>query len=245
LAERASDQLLNSIAESHRTVWEFFVIAYVADTRWQRPATPFTAAMLSKALEGADHTEHDQNFAARNTQFELYVASLLAMGGAEVRLGEPDLRILYRGVDVGIAVKRMSSVNVNTLEKRLLEGVDQILRSTSEGLVALNIDVHFRNEALPDDKSLRDRIYDAAVKRVYDIVDKREDRLDKIVGFLVFGFLAAWDLSARPPRFDNSYPMSRQLFLSGSTEDEHLQEFWNTLFDRMDRELLYLRTGKL
>lgn len=248
LANRATDEFLNRIAESHRTVWEFSVIAYATDMRWQRKDTPFKASMIETALGGSDDAATDANGLARNTQFELYVAALLTMGGAEIRLAEPDLQVLYRGRHLGVAIKRMSSINPVTLESRLQEAAAQVANSTSVGYIAINIDVHLRGRTLPTDLGARNVLYDEAVDHVNRVVDDRRGILDNISGLFVFGFVGAWDLSATPPRFDNSYPLSRQLVTSDDdlpTERQELEKFWGTLFDRMDNELRYFRTGQL
>jgi len=245
-AETATDSQLNQVAEAHRTVWELFVIAYAADMRWQRAGTPFCARKVNQSLRGSETPDSETNTLARNTQFELYVAALLTLGGADLRLDEPDLLLLYGRSYVGVAVKRMSSASPAKLESRLLEASDQIHRWTSEGYIAINIDVYLRGRKLPSNLAERDAEYDRAVANVNRIVDKKFGRLHKVSGLLIFSFLASWDMSVTPPRFDNSYPLSRQLFVpADGAQVAKLEEFWNRLSERMDRQLLYLRTGSL
>lgn len=241
-----SVEYLRLLGEAERTIWELFIVAYVADQRAKRARTPFTSEMITTALGGSAIAADDKNRKARNTQFELYVAALLSLGGTEVVLAEPDLQMLYWGEYIGVAIKRMGSTRKEKLEERLLSASDQIGRWTSQGVIAINIDSFFAGKTLPGAEEERNREFGLAMKHVRDVVKDRFGPLKRVRGILTFGHLETWDLGATPPRHDNAYPLSRELF--DEEEDPTIrlrgEEFWDGVMARMDRQLLYLRTGK-
>lgn len=237
---------LRLVSEAERTIWELFVIAFVADLRANRPRTPFTAKMITTALGGSAIAANDKNRKARNTQFELYVAALLSLGGTEVALAEPALRMLYWGEYIGVAIKRMGSTRKDKLKERLLSASDQIGRWTSQGVIAVNIDSFFAGKTLPGAVEKRNQEFGMAMQHVRDVVQEQFGPLKRVRGILTFGHLEAWALGATPPRHDSAYPLSRVLF--DEEEDPTIRlrggEFWDGVMARMDRQLMYLRTGK-
>ncbi len=135
----SSDEVV-SVSNSVKTLWEFWIISVAMLLRRKRTNTPFCKNSLNLAVLGADKEHVDSNPKARNTQFELFVAALLVLGGAEVISGEPDLRLLYWGRHVGIAAKRVRSTSHDQIEKRILEGARQLGKNRLEGFVAINIE---------------------------------------------------------------------------------------------------------
>ena len=242
----ASTEFLYAVGEADRTIWEFFIIAYVADMRGRRKGTPFTPSMLTTALAGAQTEISDKHPKPRSTQFELYVAALLSLGGADVQLEEPDLRMLYWGDRVGVAIKRMRSNAPEALEARLLEAAKQIAKRSRQGFIAINVDVLFSEKVLPGDELVRNQEFNGVMAAIDAILDRRFNTLKHVRGLLIFGRLEVWDLEASPPRHDTALPMSQRLF---DDEEDRTQivrdnEFWTRHTATMDRELLYLRTGK-
>ena len=138
LAEATEEELKRG-REAFRTLWEAFVICYAAWER-KRDSHPIPLERLSCLLRGSDEADTDSNTAARNEQFELYVAASLLLGGAEVLPGEPDFRLLYHGEHAGLAVKRVRSLKVATLRDALRDAASQIAKSAEHGIIILNLD---------------------------------------------------------------------------------------------------------
>lgn len=140
----SDERVLKRVAEAQRTVTEQYIIA-----RAVRQAGSPTSQKLEEMLGGPEVEEHEKNPIARNTQFELYVTAMLAMGGATVTLAEPDALMLFDSEEVGVAAKRLSSPK--QLRRRLEEGVKQIERSHRRGFVAMNVDIFVKQMATEED----------------------------------------------------------------------------------------------
>jgi hypothetical protein len=224
---------LDRIRNAQPTAWEFFIIAYAASLR-QGDESPFRPEIIQRALKGAEVEEKDANPNARNTQFELYVAAVLKMGGADVKWGEPDLRLLYWGEYVGIAVKRLTSTNPSRLERRLVEAADQIARSGRPGFIAVNVDILFRTVNLSTSRSEVLEQYDQRVEVVDRLVRIRFGKRPEVKGVLVFGNVTQWDFNPTPS-LSTSCPMS-YIFIGDSEEDmRQWTEFHRAFVSRLDR----------
>ena len=122
------------VGEAFRTLVESFFIVRAAD-----PGDPTQRDSLPRLLEGAETPGRDANPKARSTQFELFVYSLLRLGGVSgVSMGEPDIRIQACTEFLGLAVKRLTSPAA--LEKRVKEAAGQIRDSGASGLIVLGLD---------------------------------------------------------------------------------------------------------
>jgi hypothetical protein len=247
-AQSASIDHLRVIAEAERTIWEFFVIAFATDGLKGMPNTPFAADMITTALSGAELPGLDKRAKGRSTQFELYVAAHLALGGIDVRRHEPDLVIRTRDGVASVAVKRMNSLAPNKLEERILEARDQIARWPVPGYIAVNIDVLFANSpGMTVDVAVHHATFDAGVRHVDRVIEKHFESEHLLDGFLVFGHLDGWDLSLSPPLHITAYPLSRQLFVDpeAPARSTRLTEFWAQFLDNMEGGLAFLRSGKV
>lgn len=104
-----------------------------------RPAWTPAARELSR-LRG-DHTvpsASDRHTAARDAQFELFIAAAAERSGlTPVTRAEPDLHLNDQHGSVGVAVKRIKSLGC--LEDRITEGADQVLRSQLPGILVCDI----------------------------------------------------------------------------------------------------------
>jgi len=78
-----------------------------------------------------------QNTAARDIQFELYVAACCCNGGFEIEPNEPDILVHDFAGDFGIAAKRPKSKK--TLEKNIRKGSNQIVASGMDGILAIDL----------------------------------------------------------------------------------------------------------
>ena len=88
-------------------------------------------------VSGKELPKDDQDFKARNYQFELYIAGLLKKSGLEPICAEPDIIIDQEGSHFGIAVKRVNSFR--RLDKNLRKARDQIVKTTRPGIILVDI----------------------------------------------------------------------------------------------------------
>lgn len=180
---------LKRIEAAHRTAWEVSLIAYARYVA-TRGANPFPNDRLQIMMRGAELPER-VGTQARDAQFEMYIAAMLRLGGADVRRGEPDLRILFGPERVGIAAKRVSSREPSQVRRHLKKAAEQILAARLRGFIAINLDSRFLEMALP--RSEPDRI--AAFEGVFDELASYEESLrqqDHVLGLMVYGYLAEW-----------------------------------------------------
>jgi len=191
---------LRRLTETHRLAWETFVITLAALEDRRRRYTPFTRAKLETML-GGDLVEERRDGSARNMQFELYVAAWLRLCGLAVTDGEPDLRLLYGTEEVGIAVKRIRSVNVDQVRKRAGGAAGQIETQNLRGWIALNLDSRFALLDYGQDE-------DALLADFTETFDSVKGALEgtsvepHVLGFMLFGYVQAW----YPPTADRTMP---------------------------------------
>ena len=180
---------LRLIEAAHRTAWEVSLIAYARYVA-TRGANPFPDDRLQVMMRGAELPERFGT-QARDAQFEMYVGAMLRLGGADVRQGEPDLRLLFGPERVGIAAKRVSSCEPTQMRRHLNKAADQILAADMRGFIAINLDSRFLEMALP--RSEPDRI--AAFEGIFDELASYEEALRQqqhVLGLMVYGYLAEW-----------------------------------------------------
>jgi hypothetical protein len=237
-------RVLIRAANAQRTVWEFFVIAYVAELRLSRATSIFPLGKIELALGGSEIETDDKNHIHRNTQFELYTAALLCLGSAEVSASEPDFLLTVGSRVFGVAAKRLSSLSKSKIKRRLLDGAKQILTSTREGYIAINIDGHFRGNDLPSIEDERHRLYSDKAGLVSEVITAEFGPLTHVRGIIIYGHLSAWDLGFDPPHYTTTYPTSYQLFHDEDRPDDYSQErsFWTGYTPRLARQLDYLRS---
>lgn len=133
-----TDTALEAAIEHHRTAAELFVIMLAASV-CQHEDHPFTNEKLETVFGGPDLVE-GRDRSARNIEFELAVAARLVLGGILVFAGEPDLRFQFGGELMGVAVKRVSSLNDNQIKTAIKRGVHQIKESRLRGHLALRLE---------------------------------------------------------------------------------------------------------
>jgi hypothetical protein len=103
----------------------------------QPPIAPALCAQISKALSGNPHRADDKNSTARDTQFELVVASTLSRSGYHVEFVEPDLRCHRDDESFVVAVKRIKAGG--KLQTRLKAGWQQVVNSGLQGIVVVDV----------------------------------------------------------------------------------------------------------
>jgi hypothetical protein len=104
-------------------------------------AAPGIARMLKVLLDGHYHTidasTHDR---ARDTQFELYTAARLALGGLRTELAEPDIVIELEGERVGVAAKRPRSTA--GIKSAIQKAGRQVRKATARGYLAIDASMY-------------------------------------------------------------------------------------------------------
>jgi len=237
---------LERTTSAQKTIWEFFVIAYIAELRRSRALQLFPREKLDLALSGAEVESDDRNHLHRNTQFELYTTALLAAGGAEVSVGEPDIALTIGHKVYGIAAKRMRSLSPSKIEERMLDGARQVAASTGEGYVAVNVDAYFTGHGLSAIEEERHRLLSEKVGLVQNVYLRHFGPFKHVRGVLIFGHLSAWDMSRDPPHHSTVYSTSYQLFNDEERPGDYEREsaFWAGYSARLDRQLTYLRSDE-
>jgi hypothetical protein len=190
------DMYLAQLADAQRTILEQVTIVRATPPRDR--LSPEHQAKLAEMLGGADLEANERNPLARNTQFELYIAATLAMGGALIRFAEPDVRLMYAGRDVGIAAKRVTSPA--QIRRRTLAAAEQIARAGGGGFIALNLDILVKGmsvETAEEQERVAFNSYMAPLDRVEaELVDRNH-----VLGTFVFANAAQWSFGGVRPRF--------------------------------------------
>lgn len=185
------DRLLRAVAEAQRSIEEMLIIARASGGR-SGAIGNLRRQKLELMLSGAELEEDDRNTLARNTQFELYVAAILTMGGASVVLGEPDLRMLFINSEhVGVAAKRLSSEN--QLERRIREGIKQIQQSKMRGFIALNLDIFAKTLAISENPDERGPQYHARIAKLHRLRESLEWP-PEVLGVMNFATVSEWEI---------------------------------------------------
>lgn len=203
----------------------------------RRLDTPFSPDKLKQMLDDPLIPAGPQS-AGRDVQFELLLAAMFHLGGADVVAGEPDLQIAYRGERFGVAAKRLTSLNANTLRTRVREAVRQIDRSDLSGWIALNLDTRFPSPQGVDDKALL-RIASEEFDAVgSEIVDQRWDR-EWVRGMILHGSTAEWTPSAGGhAQRHKMASFQRWLALTDDTTTERVaRDFMSSLYGALEAKL--------
>lgn len=135
----------------------------------------------------------------RDLQFQLFVAANLSHMGFSVSLEEPDIRVEYRGVTFGVAVKRIHSAR--RLAERIEEANKQIDGQDLGGFVALGLeDLGLGEDGMvtlgPDEdlSGVAERLYALAEDRVMSLPAKKHAL--SALGYLLWVFVPAIRLSS-------------------------------------------------
>lgn len=212
--------------EALRTLWEAFFIMHAAlDRKWQRD--PFPNELLRYMLKGAPIAQGESNPDARAKEFELYVAAMFAAARADVQAGEPDLRFLYHGEYLGVAAKRVRSVEIDTLVKDMRDGGDQIARQGLRGFLALNLDAYL--DSL--DITVAGEALGASFNRSVEAAHGELLRLTyrPIIGVMILGNRVEWVFDEAKPSIRWTSP-TQVLGFSELEPEERFREYFDTHF---------------
>ncbi|MEW5917985.1 MAG: hypothetical protein AB1762_16400, partial [Gemmatimonadota bacterium] len=212
---------LREIAEANRMSWEFFVIAYAVNELPSMRTTDIARRVADMMRGGA--LPDEKRTLGRDTQFELYVGALFALCGFPVSAREPDLAIGVSGETLGVACKRLRSLNAAKLRERFNEAHFQLTGTRPDreseysklrvvrgrGLIAVNLDVYFEDvKELLDDDSLVNLFHERAKPALECASRFREDHA--VLGMLFFGHASAWVFpseAGQPDRLAHRMPM--------------------------------------
>lgn len=220
---KATPEQLRIGSEAFRTLWEVFFVSYTAFER-PRAGEVITNEGLATLLRGADTPISESKSTPRDTQFELLTAAMFILGGADVKPGEPDLRVLYHGRYVGVAAKRVRSLQPATLRDALRDAAKQIQGSTEVGFVALNLDTRLA-ELDTGDASTVGLSFNAQVTDARDLLFDISAK-EAILGGLLFGTYFGWNREHSTPRIEFHMPMQIKCFTTTDDDVRRTREFF-------------------
>ena len=173
-------------AEGMRTAVEW----YLATHGYEGEPTPAMREKLAQALGGAElSTEESQHF-ARDIQFELYVHGTLSAGGLGPWFDErPDLRIKYGADPVGVAVKRIWSLD--QAHKQLSRAATQIEESGLRGIIATNAQEYLDILPATTNIEVRGTAFSEQVARLHGQFPYLAGK-PHVLGLLICGTVAEW-----------------------------------------------------
>jgi hypothetical protein len=131
LGEESEDGEL--IGDAARTALDFYLVSNCDD----EPPDDLLIGKVREAAEGGDRPSRPGDRHARDIQFELTIWGMLRVGGTGARLAEPDVRFRLGSEELGVAAKRIWSLE--QAKQRLSNGAAQIAESGLRGLIATNV----------------------------------------------------------------------------------------------------------
>jgi hypothetical protein len=227
------EALQRRIIDAHKSIYEQYVITRCF-ARDNNEIEKGIMVKIEVMLGGADKEEEDRNSIARDTQFELYVASTLMMGGIMVQFDEPDLRFHYGEELMGVAVKRLKSPK--QLEKRVKAGVAQLEKSTKRGFIAVNLDMFLKKVRLVGEDSDRFAQFDKSNIPFLKLEPLLEQN-PMVIGILAFGSTSSWVFGEGKPQMDSSNFHRFVSYSDDPEEKEFGQMFLNNLISNIRMRL--------
>lgn len=234
IAENDTD-LLGRLAESWRTMWDAFVVAHAISQR--RPsAAVLTDDLLRPFLEGADLPSDDRNALPRSLQFEAFTAAFLVQSGLAVTRGEPDFRMTFFGEQVGIAVKRLSSIKPGKVYDELRDGARQLRRAKLRGFVSISLDNWISDLGTDRSAEAVGRLFNEQVAEAHRQLAKMASR-QVVLGVFVMVNWSQWDLSSGKLQLHWSVPQQVFCFTDDRAEERRYAEFFDPARARWEASL--------
>ena len=237
---RLGDPVFERALEAHdRTARELFLITYMAwEDRRHNPRTPFTNTKLTACLFGADVND-GRDAEPRNTQFELFVAATMRLGGAGVYRGEADLICDVASQRVAVAAKRIRSERDDTLDDRLDEAAEQIARSGRPGFVALNVDGRFRGI---DPRATQEDVRRMLGTAFDSIPYRRLSTRQEVLGVLIFGFAAVATPASGGglPQYSIVSPVRWEVWCPNFDSAARFEAYFAAWHERLQRNTAFL-----
>lgn len=230
------EEQLRRIVESTQSCFEHYLIARSTGTHsGQLPAEH--VRKIEESLTGADTADEDANSIGRDTQFELFVAAVLTMGGASVRIAEPDLQVLYEGDEVGLAAKRVK--RLNKLRRRCKDAVAQIERVGRRGFIAVNADLLIRDLGLEGSTAERGARFRERLA-ILEQIDEEFAANPLVMGCLVFGTDAIWHTDVEHPTLEFGFFRQFRVYPQDEEEVKESNQFFHALDERIDERMQQL-----
>lgn len=224
------------LLEAYRTLWDaLFVMHAVVD----RPKASGALGndVLSAFLFGADLPSEDANPHPRNTQFEAYVAASLILSGLTITRAEPDFRMLFHGEEVGVAVKRLTSIRPTKVYDRLREATNQIRDSALKGFAAVNLDPWLTDLGDDSDPEAVGVRFNQQLENAHQQLDKVSERPHLLGVILVAHWSRFIFRDGGPPELDWRTPTQIITFTETEAEVILMQEFFGPARARLENSL--------
>ncbi|MGH7548318.1 MAG: hypothetical protein ACREMM_09090 [Gemmatimonadales bacterium] len=223
-------------SEAVRTIWDFSLVARTAPR-----AHPPTVEKIQDMLKGALLPADDRNAKGRDTQFELYVAALFAMGRVPIRGEEPDLRFVLDGQECGLAVKRLRSPK--KLAARVSDGAAQLQKNGIDGLVVVNVEPFL--EGLPSEGTAAElgRRFDERVAPLHGLLPKLAGK-ERVIGVLGVGTVLEWLFNGPRPRLNLGWFIQFRWFFDIPTEQARIEAFVEGFQARVEGRLAAVFGGE-
>ena len=147
--------------EAGKTVVDFHFITHA---QAERPPEEVLQRMVA-ALSGGDAVTSDSDRRPRDIQFELEIWAAFRIGGIDVWFEEPDLVFRLGSRRIGIAVKRIWSVE--QAHKRLSDAAQQIEGAGLLGFIATNVQEYVVGVEAELELAAKGRSFDIDVRRLH------------------------------------------------------------------------------
>jgi hypothetical protein len=243
----ANRPLLLRLSAAHRTAWEGLLILCAASLRRRSRSAPFTLDKLNMIMGGGEIVEREDT-RARDAQFELYIAALLALAGADVQRGEPDLRFRYGYELVGIAAKRIRSAKAAQVRRNLSKAVDQIERSGLRGWIGLNLDARFMT--IQAGRRGQSKLL-AAFNNAFNSVNSALEPFvgnPQVLGVMLYGYTGQWietSKQSRLPQLSSSSPFRWHGWVTDPGEQMLYNDFVQAWHSRLNSRFDSISRGHL
>jgi hypothetical protein len=215
-------------AEAMRVAFEFHQVARTLNPRF-RPFPELLRHDLARSFNGRlDPLARDATTtAARNLQFQLWLASWFVAGGREVRYEEPDVQVDFAFKHRGVAAKRVQAPS--KIIRRTRRAAEQIHAHADTGFVAIAIDNY--------SPAFHSRIGSRrAPTRVFRLIPElREaaswcaENAPWVVSYMAFGTLAQWRLRGATPEVGFSFIHLTILLAPTDQEKRRLRDSFEDL----------------
>jgi hypothetical protein len=176
------------LGESARTVYELYIATHCG----QPKPDDVGLRKFSEGICGADLPDQEEGHAARDIQFELYLWGLMHASGERCRFAEPDLIRSYGDAEVGIAAKRIWSLN--QARKRLSEAAEQIGRSGLPGFIAINAQEYLTPEAGVSDLAVKGKAISESLRRLHGQLPPLTEK-QHVLGLFIGGSIYSFHVS--------------------------------------------------
>lgn len=231
----------NRILAAHRLAWETFLIVAAALEDRRNDASPYTQKRLARFVRGPLEGE-GRDGRPRDVQFELTVATHFRLASCTVCDGEPDILLLFGQEMVGIAAKRVRSLNPTQLRRHAKKAAEQIGNSKMRGWVAINLDTR-----------VEEIVYDAAdggavtaeFSRAFDAVSEMLTAIGSrnVLGHMMFGYLASWQpaVGSDPAGLHFGMPFRWMCIPRRDGDEELFNTFSRRWAERFDQRMVAMQ----